>query len=116
MGRLQDLKGRGNEPQMSSICSKQLLHLDQGGEPLWFNGGLYAFAEELVGHKTSLPLEFEKYIVESSLPGRLTTWEQHKHLMYWCITSDSSASNFSKADRNTLEFLKLSATGLNMFH
>jgi alpha 1,3-mannosyltransferase len=34
------------------VCSKQLVHLDRAGRPLWFNGGLHAF-NEIAGQETA---------------------------------------------------------------
>ena len=98
----------------TTICAKQILHLDADGLPLWFNGGVHGFGGDLEEHVDNLPLDSYGYFAESTDPHIPFKWRQHENGKYFCLTSDY-VSVFNDNDSLTLNWISDFARQLDMY-
>ncbi|PLN79941.1 mannosyltransferase putative-domain-containing protein [Aspergillus taichungensis] len=87
-------------PTQYTICAPQLLHLDEDGKPLWFNGWL--LANKYSGKKNE-PARFETYIQEPREVRDPGAWQLHSDNIC-CLTAENAA-NFTEQEKDTLAWI-----------
>lgn len=84
------------------MCSPQLLHLDKGGSPLWFNGWI---TRTKFTHEGQMPRmnSFKAFTSESRVDGKPTVWTLHEDNML-CLQSNR-VHQFIHEEDKTLDLI-----------
>lgn len=90
-----------SKPENYTVCAPQLLHLDNDGKPLWFNGWLLdnKFAER----REKKFGNFDYYLVEPRGVREPTAWQLHENNQC-CLTTDADKTfKFSDKEKALLK-------------